>query len=110
MPEDTRWIRDAADGVVLAVQARPGARRSAIVGVHGAMLAVRVAARPVEGAANRALITLLATTLDIPSRFVTIEGGTTGRAKRIHIAGATAADVAARLLAAGAVDTGQRGA
>ncbi len=48
-------------------------------------LAVRVAAPPVDGAANEALIRLLAAALDVPRSAVSIESGATARVKRVRI-------------------------
>lgn len=79
--------------VVLRVRPRGG--RDAIGGIvedgdGRAMLVVRLAATPVEGAANRALVALLARALDVRKRDVTILSGETGRMKRVRIAGAPA--------------------
>lgn len=51
------------------------------------MLAIRIAAPPLEGAANAALIDLLAAALKTRKRDVTIHSGETGRNKQVHIAG-----------------------
>lgn len=53
------------------------------------MLKVRLTAPPVDGAANEALIALLAEQLDVPKRQVTIVRGSTGRQKTVEIAGIT---------------------
>ncbi len=53
------------------------------------MLKVRLTAPPVDGAANDALIALLAELLDVPKRQVTIVRGSTGRQKTVEIAGIT---------------------
>jgi uncharacterized protein YggU (UPF0235/DUF167 family) len=47
----------------------------------------RVAAPPVEGAANAALVDLLASALDVRPRDITVQSGATGRQKQVHIAG-----------------------
>ena len=51
------------------------------------VLRARVAARPIEGAANEALLRLVADALEVPKRRVTLRSGTTGRAKVIEIKG-----------------------
>jgi uncharacterized protein YggU (UPF0235/DUF167 family) len=56
-----------------------------------------VSAPPVEGAANDALVELLARTLDLPRRAVTVVSGERGRLKRIRIDGLTAAEARTRL-------------
>jgi uncharacterized protein len=60
-------------------------------------LVVRVAAPPVEGAANDALIDFLSDKLKVPRRAVRIVGGEHGRLKRVSIDGLTAAEAQARL-------------
>ena len=62
----------------------------------GALL-VRLAAPPVEGAANDALIAFLADRLRVPRRSVQIVGGERGRQKRVAVAGVTADHVRSRL-------------
>ena len=80
------------------VHVQPRASRSEIVGVHGAALKVRLQARPVEGAANEALVSLLAEHLGVPRRAVRIVGGATSRAKTVEVDGTT--EAAVRALAA----------
>jgi uncharacterized protein (TIGR00251 family) len=67
---------------------QPGAKRSAVAGLHGGRLKIRLAARAVDGAANRALVDFLADALDAPRRDVVIESGETSRQKRISVLGA----------------------
>jgi uncharacterized protein (TIGR00251 family) len=84
--------------VRVAVHVQPRASRSEIVGVHGAALKVRLQAPPVDGAANEALVTLLAEQLGVPQRSVRVVAGTTSRAKTVEIDGST--EAAVRALAA----------
>jgi uncharacterized protein (TIGR00251 family) len=76
----------------------PRARRSEVVGRHGDAIRIRVAAPPVDGAANAELARFLAERLGVPSRAVTIVRGHTGRRKAVAIAGMDAAAVVRRLL------------
>jgi uncharacterized protein (TIGR00251 family) len=71
------------------VHARPGAARSALIGTHGDALAVRLAARAVEGAANEELLRVLARCLQIRPSALVIEHGERGRQKRIRVPGLT---------------------
>ena len=81
----------------LVVRLTPRAGRDAIDGVDDeGRLRVRVAAPPVEGAANESLIRLLATTLGVPRGAVVIESGTTSRLKRVGIDQLTAEALTAR--------------
>ncbi len=65
----------------------PRAGRSGVAGLRDGALLVRLAAAPVDGAANVELITVLAEALGIPKRSVEIASGDRSRAKRVRIAG-----------------------
>ena len=60
-------------------------------------MAIRLAAAPVDGAANEALIAFLAEIFDRPRRDITIVSGHTARDKRVAISGLTGAQFEARL-------------
>ena len=75
----------------------PRAGRSEIAGLRDGTILVRLAAPPVEGAANVELIDLLARTLRIPKRDVTILGGERSRTKRVRVAGMSRAQALACL-------------
>ena len=79
--------------VRLSVHVQPRASRSEIAGLHGDALKVRLAAPPVDGAANEALVELLADALAVPRRAVRIRAGQSSRAKIVEIDGVTEADV-----------------
>ena len=81
----------------LDIHVIPRARRSEVAGERGGALLVRLAAPPVEGAANDALIEFLATTLGLPRRDIHIVSGERSRRKRVAIAGMTAEQVRAIL-------------
>ena len=84
-------------GTRLRVRVVPRARQSALVGVHGGALRVRVAAPPVEGKANAALAALLADALALRRRDVEVVAGARGRDKIVRIHGLDPATVAGRL-------------
>jgi uncharacterized protein (TIGR00251 family) len=88
-----------ADEALLQVRVTPRARRSAIGEVSEGVLAVRLAAPPVEGAANKALIALLAKALAVPKSRIRIESGEHSRQKRVRILGLDAEAAVARLAA-----------
>ncbi|HTR20188.1 MAG TPA: DUF167 domain-containing protein [Gemmatimonadales bacterium] len=73
----------------LTVHVVPRARRTAVVGRHGDAIRIRLAAPPVDGAANAELVRFLAERLGVPRAAVTIRTGTTGRRKTVAIAGVT---------------------
>lgn len=68
-------------GTLLRLRVKPGARRTAIVGVHGGRLKVAVNAPPERGKANDAVIALLAKTLGLPLGAVAIVSGHTSQDK-----------------------------
>jgi uncharacterized protein len=82
--------------VRLTVRVIPRSSRNAIAWEQG-VLKARLTAPPVDGAANDALIALLAECLGLPKRAISITHGTTGRQKIVEIAGMTEAEVAAKL-------------
>jgi uncharacterized protein (TIGR00251 family) len=84
-------------GVILDVRVIPRAKKTQVGGVRDDALVVRLAAPPVEGAANAALIEFLADTLRLPRHAIQILSGERGRRKRVAIAGVTAAAVRAAL-------------
>jgi uncharacterized protein len=92
-------LSESTAGVTLAVRVVPRAGRTGIAGTRGHALLVRLAAAPVDGAANEALVDCLAQLFDRPKRDITILSGHASRDKRVAIAGASAASVSARLSA-----------
>ena len=82
---------------LLAVHLQPRARRTELAGLRADALKVRVAAPPVDNAANEALCAFLARRLGVPASRVRLERGATSRAKLVCLAGLTAAEVRARL-------------
>ena len=79
---------DERNGCVrFAVHVQPRASRSEIVGLQGDALKVRLAAPPVDGAANVALVELLAKALGVPRRSVRIVAGVTARGKIVEVGG-----------------------
>lgn len=84
--------RPLADGIELAVKVTPRSGRTAPSGLETdaqgqVWLQVRLAAPPVEGAANTALLRFLAEALDVAPSACRLVAGATGRRKRIRITG-----------------------
>ena len=75
--------------VVLDLHVQPGAKRTEVAGTHGDRLKIRLAAPPVDGAANDELVRFLAEAFGVPRRNVTIVTGATARRKRVRVLGAT---------------------
>ena len=90
-------VQDTKDGTILTVHLQPRASTTECVGIHGDAIKIRVAAPPVDGAANDELIRFLARQLSIPTASVRIHSGANGRHKRVLIIGVTAQLVLARL-------------
>jgi len=90
-------LADSPSGVTFGVRVIPRAGRTAIAGVRGGALLVRLAAPPVDGAANGALIAFLARQFDRRKRDVAIVAGPSSREKRVAIGGLTAETVGRRL-------------
>ncbi len=77
----------------LVVYVVPRARRSAVAGRRGDALRIRVAAPPVDGAANAELVRFLAHRLGVARSRVTITRGASGRRKVIALQGVSAETV-----------------
>lgn len=85
------WVREAAGSVILEILVQPRASRTRVVGEHDGRLKVQLAAPPVDGEANAALVEFLADALGARRSDVVIERGDTGRRKTVRVAGVTAA-------------------
>lgn len=88
---------------LIEVRVIPRAGRSGIAGVRDGALLVRLAAAPVDGAANAELIAVLAQALGLPQRSIEIVSGERSRSKRVRVAGV---DHHAALLLLGAAGGG----
>ena len=86
----------ATAGVRFAVRLTPRAGRDRIDGVSGGELRVHVSAPPVDGAATRALLRLLASDLDLPTGAVSLVTGASSRHKVVEVAGVDAASLRTR--------------
>jgi uncharacterized protein (TIGR00251 family) len=90
-------ITESAEGIVISVRAQPGARRTAIVGVHGEALKVAVQAPPVDGKANATLEQALAEWLGLKKSQVALAKGASSRDKAFSALGIDAETARARL-------------
>jgi uncharacterized protein len=80
------WARRVPEGWLLAIHVQPGAKTTAVAGLHGDDLKIRIAAPPVEGRANALLEEFIAQTLGIPKRCVSVVKGAGSRRKTVRIA------------------------
>ncbi len=83
------WLRSLDDdrAVQIKVRAQPGAKHTAIRGEHGDALKIAVAAPPVDGKANAALLSFLARACGLPKIAVSLTRGDTGRDKLFRLEG-----------------------
>ncbi|TAN83580.1 MAG: YggU family protein [Gallionella sp.] len=81
------WYRRNGEIVTLTLHVQPGAKRSEVAGLHGGALKIRLAAPPVEGRANEALLKLVAGLFDVPLRQVELKQGGQSRHKVVAVAG-----------------------
>lgn len=85
------WYTRVGDAWELSIHVQPGAKQTAVAGLHGTSLKIRIQAPPVEGRANEALIGFLAGRLGVPKRDVRIVGGEHTRDKRVRVHASEAA-------------------
>jgi uncharacterized protein (TIGR00251 family) len=81
----------------LSVRIQPGARRSEVTRLVDGIWHIRVAAPPVEGRANLALVAFLAEKLDMPKSSLAIVRGLSSRNKKVEVTGLNETQVASRL-------------
>lgn len=90
-------LQDTKDGAILTIHVQPKASRTECVGIHGDAIKIRVAAPPVDGRANEALVAFLAACLGLAPSGIEIVAGTSGRHKRVLVKRCAVKDVLARL-------------
>ncbi|UCV28209.1 DUF167 domain-containing protein [Ferribacterium limneticum] len=89
------WYRVAGDGrITLTLHIQPGAKKTEFAGLHGDALKIRLAAPPVDGKANEALIKFVAETLGLAKSSVSLKSGQTSRRKVLEVLGANATTIA----------------
>ena len=90
------WYRVAADGrITLTLHIQPGAKKTEFAGMHGDALKIRLAAPPVDGKANAALVDFVAGALRLPKSAVTLKSGQTSRRKVLEVSGSSSERIAA---------------
>lgn len=90
MAESTAFdARDEPGRVIVSVRVTPRARQQTLT-IEQGQLRARLRAAPVDGAANDALIALLAERTGLPRRDIVLLRGATARQKQIAVAGQTA--------------------
>jgi uncharacterized protein len=84
--------------VKISVQVHPGAKRNEVLRFEAGVWHIKVAAPPVEGKANEALIKFLSKALDVPKSRISLEKGATSRHKIIAIEGLSEEQIRSLLL------------
>ncbi|MBK8890135.1 MAG: YggU family protein [Dechloromonas sp.] len=91
----SEWLRIAGDDcLALTLHVQPGARKTEFAGMHGDALKIRLAAPPVDGKANMALLKFVADALKLPAAAIILKSGHTSRRKVLEVRGATREAVA----------------
>jgi uncharacterized protein (TIGR00251 family) len=90
------WFRVGDDGcITLNLHVQPGAKTTGCAGLHGDALKIRLAAPPVDGRANAALLRFVADVLKLPPAAIVLKSGRASRRKVVEVSGATREAVAA---------------
>lgn len=101
-------LQRTGDGLLVRLHVQPGASKTGFAGLHGDRIKVRVQARPVEGAANAALVKFVSVTCGVSKSAVELVRGATSRDKDVAVrcADVDAAEGALRQAAGIPPDTG----
>ncbi len=83
------WYQRNPDTLTLVLHVQPGAKQTSVAGLHGEALKIRLAAQPVEGKANEALLRFIADQFGVALRNVELKQGGQSRHKRIVVQGST---------------------
>lgn len=83
----SEWYRRSDEAITLTLHIQPGAKRNEVAGLHGGALKIRLAAPPVEGRANEALLKFIAESFDVTLRQVELKQGGQSRHKVVVITG-----------------------
>ena len=91
------WLRESSGRTTLTLHIQPGAKKTEVIGLHGDALKIRLAAPPVDGKANAALIAFVADRLGLSKSSVCLKSGQTSRRKVLELMAAPS-DTVQRLL------------
>lgn len=83
----SEWYRRNGEVITLTLHIQPGAKRTDVAGLHGEALKIRLAAPPIEGRANEALLKFIAESFGVPVRQVELKQGGQSRHKVVAITG-----------------------
>jgi uncharacterized protein (TIGR00251 family) len=91
------WLRVGDGRITLTLHIQPGAKKTEVAGLYGDALKIRLAAPPVDGKANAALIEFVADLLDVAKSAVSLKSGQTSRRKVLEVIAVSADDVQRKL-------------
>lgn len=83
----SEWYRRNGEVLTLTLHIQPGAKRTDVAGLHGEALKIRLAAPPIEGRANDALLKFIAESFGVPLRQVELKQGPQSRHKVVAVTG-----------------------
>jgi uncharacterized protein (TIGR00251 family) len=86
-------LRESKGKVLLPVRVQPSSRQNKLIGVRDNSLLLKVTAPPVEGAANEAVIEVLAKALRLPKSTFTVQQGAKSRDKMVGVNGVSAGEL-----------------
>ena len=96
-----KWISQGSDGAILRLYVQPKASRSEVSGEHGegesVRLKIRVAAPPIDGAANEALLHFLKKATGVALSRLRLIRGEKSRSKDVLIQGISLDEVVMKL-------------
>lgn len=81
------WYSCQGERILLTLHVQPGAKHTAVAGLHGDALKIRLATPPIEGRANEALLRFIADSFQVPLRNVELKQGEQSRHKRVEVRG-----------------------
>ena len=93
----TDWLRAGSGRLTLTLHIQPGAKKTEVAGQYGDALKIRLAAPPVDGKANAALLSFVAERLGLAKSAITLKSGQTSRRKVLEVVDPPA-DAESRLL------------
>ena len=91
------WLREFGGSITLTLHIQPGARTTEVAGIHGDALKIRLAAPPVDGKANAALIEFVAQRLGVAKSLLSLKSGHSARRKVLEVK-VSVPDIAKKLL------------
>jgi uncharacterized protein (TIGR00251 family) len=83
---------------ILSIRVIPRSPRTRVDGRRGDAILIRLAAPPVDGAANEALLAFLSEVLEVPRRDLTLVSGEKSRDKRVRVTGLDESSALARVV------------